>query len=225
MMSETGSFKESADLLKIKTAKIIERKECGVLLKDDIWGKGTLILKSGIYLTEEIINKLLKFGVKRVNVAVDDLIIEETNIEEQKRLMKQFINTQSVLIIEKNLINASLLVRLLIDNGFKEGNIFVTKEPSTINRYFRAKQINFLFIDGDLYESCKKCVEKYSLLKNTHTFIMISTLDLTELKKAGISRIKFLFKPVMEKKLSRLVLDAINQNFLDFWNEEELLIS
>lgn len=228
MMSETGSLQESVELIKMKTDKLIEGKECGFLLKDDIWGRGTLILKSGVYLTEEIISKLLNFGVKKVNIDFDDLIIEETTIEEQNKLMKQFIRTQSVLIVEKNLINASLLVRQLIDNGFKEGNIFVTKKPATINSYFRAKQINFLFIEGDLYDSCAKCVEKYTLLKNTHTYIMVNALNITEFtefKKAGISRVKFLLKSYIEEKTNNLILDALNQNFLAFCNEEEALIS
>jgi len=228
MMSEARSLKESVDLIKMKTDKLVEGKECGFLLKDDVWGRGTLILKSGVYLTEAIINKLLNFGVKKVNVDLDDLISEETNNEEQNKLMKQFIRTQSVLIVEKNLINASLLVKQLIDNGFKEGNIFVTKTPATINSYFRAKQINFLFIEADLYENCAKCVEKYSLLRNTHTYIMVNALNLTEFtefKKAGISRVKFLLKSYIEEKTNNLILDALNQNFLDFCNEEEVLIS
>ena len=225
MLSEKRSLKESVDLIKIKTDKLIEGKEYGFLLDDDVWEKDILVLKSGVYLTEEIINKLLKFGVKRVNVDIGKLIVEETNNENQKYLMKQFISTQGVLIIEKNLINASLLVRQLIDNGFREGNIFVTKESNTVNRYFRAKQINFLFIEEDLYESCKKCVEKYSLLRNTHTFIMGNTGGATELQKSVSSKIKFLLKPTIEDKLNRQVLEAFNQNFLDFCNEEEVLIS
>jgi len=225
MMSETSSLKESMDLIKIKTDKLIAGKENSFLLKDDIWGKGALILKSGVYLTEEIINKLLRFGIRRVNVTFDDVVIEEKPVEDQNYLMKQFIQTQSVLIVEKNLINASLLVRQLVDSGFKEGNIFVTKEPNTINTYFRAKQINFLFIDEDLYENCKKCVEKYTLLRNTHTFVMVNSLKLPELKKIGISRIKFLLKSNFEEKLSGMVLEALDKNFLDFWNEDEVLIS
>ena len=224
MVSGTGSLKESVDLIKIKTDNLIEGKESGFLLKDDVWGKGALILKSGAYLTDEVINKLLNFGIKKVSVAPDDLIVEETSPETYYSL-KKFINTQSILIVEKNLINAGLIVKQLINNGFKEGNIFVTKEPHAINKYFRAKQINFLFIDEDLYENCKKCVEKYSLLRNTHTFIMINATDLTEFKKGRISKIKFLLKPIMEEKLNRLVLEALNQNFLDFWNEEDVLIS
>lgn len=225
MVSGMGTINESIDLIKIKIDKLMERKEYGFLLKDDIWGKGALILKSGTYLTEEIINKLLKFGVKNVTVALDDIVSEEINIENQNYLMKQFINTQSILIVEKNLINASQLVRQLIDIGFKEGNIFVTKEPASINRYFRAKQINFLFIDEDLYENCKKCVEKYSLLKNTHVYVFVKTLDLYQYKKPGISRIRFILKPYSEEKLDKLVLEALNKNYIDFWNEEELLIS
>lgn len=225
MVSGMGTINESIDLIKIKIDKLMERKEYGFLLKDDIWGKGALILKSGTYLTEEIINKLLKFGVKNVTVALDDIVSEEINIENQNYLMKQFINTQSILIVEKNLINASQLVRQLIDIGFKEGNIFVTKEPASINRYFRAKQINFLFIDEDLYENCKKCVEKYSLLKNTHVYVFVKTLDLYQYKKPGISRIRFILKPYSEEKLDILVLEALNKNYIDFWNEEELLIS
>ena len=225
MMSETWSLKKSMELIKLKTDKLIDGKEGGFFLKDDVWGKETLILRSGMYLTEEIITKLMNFGVKKVNVDFDDLIVEEPDKEEQQKLLKHFTATQSVLIVEKNLINASTLVRQLVSNGFKEGNIFVTNNPNTINRYFRAKQINFLFIDEELYEICEKCVEKYSLLRNTHTFIIVNALNLSEIKKVRISRIKFLQKSCSEEKSNNLILEALNQNFLDFCDEEKTLIS
>jgi len=233
-------LKETMDLIKIKTNKLINSQECGFLLQEDIWGNDTLLLKSGTYLTEDIITRLLNFGIKKVNVAIERVEdIENINGEEfledtqeySIKSIKNFMNTQSILIVEKNLINASLLLRQLINSGFREGNIFVTKEPSSINGYFRAKQISFLFIENELYETCQKCVEKYSLLRNTHVFILGSVREFSRDKKEGqregISRIKFLLKPSssIDEKLNNLVMQALNQNFLDFWNEEEVLIS
>ncbi len=225
-MTEKMSLKESVDLIKIKTGRLIEGNEKNLLLKDDIWEKGALIIKSGAYLTEEIINKLLKFGIRKVCVSINNIESKQIVFEKQNHLMNQFINTQGVLIVEKNLINAGTLIKQLVDNGFKEGNIFLTKEPSFINSYFRAKQINFLFIDEDLYESCKKCVEKYSLLRNVHAFVLSNAKNKFEKTKIGISKIKFLSKHINEQELSSLIYNALERNYIDFWHyEEEALIS
>lgn len=225
MISGMRTVKESVDLLKLKTDRLVESREGGYYLKEDVWERGTLVLRSGAYLTEEIINKLLKFGVKRVNVDYDDPYAEDSSFGSEDELMKQFIAGQSVLIVDKNLINSSNLVRQLVDTGFSAGNIFVTKEPTSINQYFRAKKINFLFVDDELYDVSAKCIEKYSLLRNTHAFIMLSSTDLRKFRKAGVSKIKFLLKPVMEEKLKPLLRYALDQNFLDFWAEDEALIS
>jgi hypothetical protein len=221
-----------SERLLIEDEKFLNEQTAGYVLKDDIWDKGALLIKSGTYLTERIIRKLLNFGVKRVNISYEesslsteiDLESHVNSIQFYNYSLKQFISSQSVLIVEKSLINASLLVRELIDMGFKDGNIFVTKEPSYINSYFRAKQINFLFIDKELHEKCTKCVEKYSYLRNTHVFLMAHPHDLIELyRNVSLGKIKFLLKDEIEDKLKMFVNQGLHQNYLDFWSEEELI--
>lgn len=223
MISGNISLIESMELIKNKTDNIIKANESSVLLKDDIWGKDTLILKSGVYLTEEIINKLLKFGIKKVNVVLDNMETENSTINEDIRYAKPVIANQNVLIVEKTMLNASMLVKKLLKTGFKEGNIFVTLETGSINKYFRTRHINFLFIDEDLYDSCQKCVEKFSLLRDTHAYIMVNMEGILKFKRKGISEIEFITKPVVQEKLNLTVLTAINHHLSDFYAEEVLI--
>lgn len=229
MNSKEKPLKESVELLKLKADRLIENG--GLLLKEDIWGRGTLVLKSGTYLTEDIINKLPNFGINEVETASEEEMIEdvipEIN-ENDEYFVKQFMTAQNVLIVEKNLLEASSVVKPLIDAGFKEGNIFVTREPSTINGYFRVKKFNFLFINQDLYKTAAKCVEKFGLLKNTHVFVISDTNNLSALNKSKDSKIKFIYKDIAEEKLHRHVLQALYQDFSEFRNQEnqeEALIS
>ncbi len=220
------AIRESAELLKLKADKLIEIKENGLLLKEDIWEKGTLVLKSGVYLTEELINKLLRFGIKRVNVDLENFSEKNALSEFPESMTKKYIASQSALIVEKNIIDAGLMIKYLIDIGFKGGNIFITKEPNFINRYFGAKKINFLFIDGGLYPKCARCVQKYTSLRNLHAFVLLNSADFNEFKKMSkFSKINFLFRPVKENSFKRLVSHALDQNFLDFWTEEDIMIS
>lgn len=223
MVSKRTNLKKSVELIKLKTDRLIDRSN--FLLKEDIWENGTLIIKSGTYLTYEIINKLLMFGIKQVEASAEEIESQENyesyDYDDNEYSLKQFLLTQNVLIVEKNLINASLIAKLLIDRGFKSGNIFVTKEPSTINGYFRAKQFSFLFIDQNLYESSRKCVDKFSVLRNIHVFVLTDTDNLLQFKVLDTSKIKFLYKPAIEEKIDKYVLKALHQNYLDFWNNNE----
>lgn len=218
------SVKESVDLLRIKTDKLLKTEENKILLKDDIWQNETLVLKSGIYLTEELIGKLLKFGIKRVNV---DLQNHNQNAlsEFPEGMSKTFKASQSALIVEKNVIDAGLIIKYLIDIGFRGGNIFVTKEPSFINRYFGVRKINFVFVDGDLFSKCARCVQKYTALRNTHAFVLLDSANGQEAKKSKVSRVNFIMRPIKEMQFKKMVSSALDQNFLDFWTEDNASIA
>ena len=204
------------DLVKLKAEKLFQNKNLGIFLNDDIWENSTLLVKGGRYLTEDLINKLLNFGVKQVDV---DFI--EKN-DGNRKIINDFINNQNVLIIENNLLEASWLVRNLVDIGFKEGNIFVTADYNSINRYFRIKKINFIFTGFSLYEKCLKCVNKYSMLKNTHAFVTMEKKDsLRKIERDYNSDVKFLRKPLNAKLFKRSIINALNHNLLDSYVEEE----
>jgi len=196
----------------------------GIMLSDDIWGNGALLLRSGAYLTEEIISKLLRFGVKKVNVKVEEQN-QEQEIEEQSAILADFLSVQKSLIIGNSQNMANYLTKSLVQCGFDRDNIYTTNDISSINNYFRACPINYIFIEGNFYKTCKKCVEKYSLLKNTHTFVISEITDAAEFRRNSFSKIKILTKPLKENVLNSAVLEALDQNYEYYWNEDELLIS
>ncbi len=204
------------DLLKLKADKIYQNDNFKLILSDDIWGKGTLLLKSGRHLSEELINKLINFGIK--NISVDFVKKSET---EKESLLKEFIKSQNALIVEKNILNSAWVVRNLVDIGFNEKNILVTGEPNLINHFLKLKKVNFIFVGFSLYEKCEKCVNKYSLLRDKHVYVIMESKDnLKKLEKNYSTNVKFLKKPLSAKEFNSLIIKALSANLLDFYTEE-----
>ena len=220
MNPNAKTIKESVELLKLKAGRLIDSES--LTLKEDIWGKGTLVLKSGAYLTEDIIRKLPNFGIEEIEAEEFEQEYEEVYVSEENEVeVRNFIRSQNVLIVEKNIFDASAIVKPMVDAGFKTGNIFVTREPSAINGYFRAKKFNFLFINQELYETAVKCVEKFSVLKNTHVFVISETDNVAALNLPKNSKIKFLYKEAGEDQIIANVLQALHNDFSELINEEE----
>lgn len=216
------------DLIRLKAEKFLQNGKFGIMLNDDIWEDGTLLVKSGKYLTDSLLSKLINFGVKKVNVnfvekEAEMILLEQEAVKnfEPEYVSNNFVKTQNVLIIENNLINASWIVRSLIDIGFSEGNIFVTANYNSINKYFKVKKINFMFIGLSLYEKCSKSFNKYSLLKNTHSFALIEKGDtVRKIKNNYACDVKFLMKPLGYKYFKTLISKAINENMHDVYLDE-----
>lgn len=188
-------------------------------VNDDIWQNNTLIIKSGSYLTEGIVKKLLNFGIYKINVSQKTKEKQE-NIDvsiEYKRLMESFKNTRSCLIVDENVFDAGIIINKLSEIGLNTRNIFFSKDIWQINSYFRAKQINFLFVSASLYSKCQKCVEKYSFLKNTHVFILhkeaFSAKGLSEKGKNQIYHIEI---PSLDGNINSEVINALKSNFSSY---------
>jgi len=219
MALNTKSMNNYVDLIRLKAEKILQNKDFGITLNDDIWEQSTLLVKSGGYLTEDLINKLLNFGIKKVQV--NFVKKEEEQTLEEQDFLGDFVKTQNALILENNLLNASGLVKKLVDMGFNKSNIFITANHNSINKYFRAKKINFVFTGLPFYKKCARCVNKYSLLRNTHAFVLIERHDsMRKVENNYASDVKFLRKPVNFKFLKILINKALNYNLQDFYAEE-----
>jgi len=203
------------DLISLKAANILEKQNLNIILNDDIWDKETLIIKSGGYLTESLITKLINFGIREVSV---DFAPEE---QDAASLLQDFTKTQSALIIADNLADLGWLDKNLIDAGFDKKNIFLTDNYNSINKFFRSRVINIIFISSVFYEKSHKCVDKYSLLRNTHAFVILEENESARKLKTGYnSHVKFLIKPLYAKRLKFFINQAVNQNFLDFHMDE-----
>ena len=216
MSSNQGLMQNYVDLVKIKVDKIVKNRKLDIVLNDDIWGESTLLVKSGKYLTESLINKLLNFGVKQVRV---NFVKSDEEMQDPDAI--EFIKNQCALILENNLLNTAWLVRNLVDIGFKEKNIFITAEPNYINRYFQIKKINFIFAGFSLYKQCLRSINKYSLLRNTHAFVIMGKNDsLRKIKNDYNSDVKFLKQPLSPNVFNFHVNTVLNDNLLDFYQEE-----
>ncbi len=210
------------DLIKLKVDKLMQSRKLSIILNDDVWDKGTLIVKSGGYLTEELINKLINFGIKKVNVNFVEQSEEKPSESAIYRpVLKDFVKNQNVLIVDKNVLNTAWFVRNLVDMGFNQGNVFVTSDINSINQYFRAMSIDFLFVGFSLYENCPKCVNKYSMLKSTQVFVIMESKDsLRKMKTDYSSNIKFLRKPLGTKAFNVLVNKSLSANLVEYYTEE-----
>jgi|GEM_PF-2301141 len=207
------------DLVRLKADKIFQNRKLNMVLNDDIWGRNTLLVKSGGYLTEDLINKLLNFGIKSVNVNFVEN--NDENESAQDPIISQFIENQYVLIIEENLLNTAWLVRNLVDAGFSEKNIFITADYNSINRYFKIKKVNFIFVGMSLYEKCMKCVNKYSLLKGTYAYVIMENKDSArKIKSDYYSEVKFLKKPLNTRIFNNIINQALNYNLMEFYADK-----
>ena len=139
------SGKNYIDLISLKAANILEKQNLNIILNDDIWDKDTLIIRSGGYLTESLITKLINFGIREVSV---DFAPEE---QDSTSLLEDFSKTQSALIIADNLADSAWLVKNLIDSGFDKENIFITDNHNSINKFFRSRTINIIFTNSVIY--------------------------------------------------------------------------
>lgn len=205
------------DLLDLKTEKLLQNGNVNIILQDDIWDNDVLLLRGGRYLTASLINKLINFGVKRINVDVIEKNIEELTTADS---IKDFTAGQCALIVENNMINASWLVRHLVDVGFEAKNIFITADYNAINQYFRVKKINFIFTSHAIYEKCKKCIDKYSHLRDVHAFV--TTENITKIKPDSSSTVNFIDKSNCPDDFKNSVKQALNANFLYFYSAETL---
>ena len=221
MVVKNKSIKNYVDLIWLKAGKMLENEHLSIILDDDIWENDMLIVKSGRYLTEKLINKLLNFGIKKVNVNFEDTESNENYKKNENILINKFIKTQNVLVIENNFLNTGWLVKNLLTSNFNKNNIFVTSAYNSINKYFRSKKINFIFISCALYEKCQKCVDKYSLLKDTHVFVIMEKDDSArKIKNNYNSDIRFLIKPLSIKRFNFFIKQVLNLNLLNFYMDD-----
>lgn len=215
-------FENPISLNKIKTDKILDKYS--LVLKNDIWKKGLLLLRSGLYLSEEVVDKLINFGIQEVNVHYyEDNCEEERYVEMLKRNM---LKAENVFIFDKNIRNSVYLANILIHTGYKRGNIFTLTQAKYTGKYFKTKKPDYLVID---YESNSEnfiniLKEVYS---NTHIFLMVDeeTKNLTSFKKLQNSlkafKINLVSKPVSLGYFLKLINDCIDSDFSELLKNEQ----
>ncbi|OGI16683.1 MAG: hypothetical protein A2287_03975 [Candidatus Melainabacteria bacterium RIFOXYA12_FULL_32_12] len=197
-----------------------------LVLKDDIWKRGILILRGGKYLTEDMIDRLLNFGINEVNIHLDEDDCEEEHkaVEELKR---NFIKTQNILLIDKDFDDMGYIVKNLVNIGFNKKNIYVSTDIKVINKYLQDRIPDYLFVSYKPgIEAYIKAIREVEVLKDIHIFLTASIdeseLGIRELEnKADSLSTKFILKPVIAGYLKKLVSQTIDQDFCKLLKNED----
>ena len=211
-MVEKNDLNNPINLNKIKKEYNIFSKK--LMIKDDIWKKGILILRGGRYLTEEIIDKLINFGIYEVNVHTNE---ENTNLDNQE------IENQNIFIVEKEFKDISMLVRELINLGFNEKNIFGITVPKLIDRYFKHITPSYLFIDFGLFAENKEIFLKEfeyakNKINNINIFLTINQNEINRLKVKNLENTsdylekKLIIKPIIKSHLTHLLNQCLTES-------------
>lgn len=222
-MRADNNHSNPVNLQNLHPDKIKKQK---LILTEDIWKRGILVLKSGKPLTEKIIEKLLNFGIYEVNVYVskDDYIEEENKALEQ--LKRNFIQEQNILIIDKNFNDIGYLARSLKGISFNEKNMYIASNIKAIYKYLQAKTPNYLFINyyTDVLSHIRELKNNYYLDK-THIFLTLSLdeskINIKELEsKISLFKTRLILKPLTVNQLKNILDEFISRDFQELLNPE-----
>jgi hypothetical protein len=213
-MEENALLSNPVNLKELKDSCTFENSD--FILKDDIWLKGILLIRSGKYLTESIIDKLMNFGIYEVNIHLNRAVdyTEESNAT--RELKENYMKTQSILIIDKDFNEIKRLEKTLVNIGFKEKNIQEATNIRVLTRYFQNKPPDYLFINGHYWgiKNYLSYIRSSKTLKNMHIFLLS---DEFELQKPEINAENFnarlIHKPVIEEQLKNLVIKHVDEDF------------
>lgn len=159
----------------LKINHFFEKENLKLVLKKDIWKKNTLILKSGKCLNQEILEKIINFGISEIYVNYEHKLNPDMDL--LNNLKQNFLSSQKVLIIENDQKNTNIVVKFLQKKGFQDKNIIISNNVNSIDLYF-AKSLHYIYVDFDLYNQMDDTL-KSNVSSAYHKFIMYNfDLDL-----------------------------------------------
>ena len=215
-------LKNPVSLQEIKSEKILAKYR--LILKEDIWKKGLLLLRSGLFLSEELIDKLMNFGIFEINVLYQDNGYEE---EYMKVLKRNFLSSKNVYIIDPDLKNAVYWTNILADIGYKIKNIYTLTNAKYAASCFKDKNPDYLIID---YESNSEDIidilEKVN--KHTHIFIIVDKNSRTSNKfnelenNVKLLEIHYITKSISPGYFLNSIYKCIDYDFSELFNKKTL---
>jgi|GEM_PF-3467994 len=209
-------------LQKIKNEKLL--KKYSLILKADVWKQGLLLLRRGLYLSEELIDKLINFGIENINVDYyEDCYADEEKYIEM--LKQNFLKNQVVFIFDKNVRNSVYLANILMHAGYKKGNIFALSNNKYVSKYFKNRRPDYLIID---YESNSENITDILKEVDSYTHIFLTVEESTKKSREFIKfqnntkffKINLITKPLSLGVFLRFISDCIDSDFSDLLKNE-----
>lgn len=169
-------------LFRLKNQKCYFKNK--VILKEDIWQENVLLLRKGIDLSENIIDKLLNFGIKEVCIFCNNSEEEIAEFKICNELKNIFLNEKKVLIFEKSLTQNTYLSKKLTNTGFESRNIFYSVNFSQTINMIKNTDIPFIFLNyKEFILNYENFIQAENIIQNKHIFIIKEETAPAELSK------------------------------------------
>jgi len=205
-------FKKPIDLYWLKINNLTSNPYFDLILNDDIWQNDILLLKKGRTIDDDILEKLMNFGVKQIKIDISRKKSFKNSVGTHS---PESINKQSVLVIREDFKSISSFVKILMESGFKDKNIFAATGIDILNRYLQNNNLNYIFIDHSLYdEKVLNIVEENTFLRIINIFIINAPQNVIPLNYIKTSRNKTVIniKTALKSLNSVYIRALVNQS-------------
>lgn len=220
-MSRNGLLKNPVRLYNLLRNDIRTALDEQVILNEDLYYKDTLIIKAGSYLDDQVIYRLLNFGIKSVNIQLPENntgkpVIKTNTFGDIKKL---FLKQQKCIVADKDAYYINQLISALKSSHITESNILAVNNTIPIKKLIEDNCPKFVFIDLNLYPDnglkVIKEINKLSLNTNIYLTALINhskTALVDKLnKEVEKSNASLIYKPVSPSQIKLLVMNSISQ--------------
>ncbi|MEW5821498.1 MAG: hypothetical protein AB1782_15000 [Cyanobacteriota bacterium] len=218
-MSTSGSLKNPVPLYNLLRKDVRDTVDGQVILSEDLYYRGVLILKTGTFLDDETIYRLLNFGFKKVNIILPDS--NESKIPGFEnvsilQLKKQYLKGQKCLVADKDGKQINELISMICASYIKETNIYAVNNSIPIKKLIDERHPKFVFIDLNLYPNHGlKVIKEVRNHTNAHLFLTAlvdqSKTNLIDKLKSEVAlyNTTLLLKPISSIHLRHLILESV----------------
>lgn len=213
MLTNMPVYSMLTNPVRLKTIKECKLFKLNLTLKDDLWNKEILLLKSGKNLTEDIIDKLLNIGILEVNIIVNENNFTKEEHDSINNLKNNFTNKQTVFIFSKKLREASFIVKELINFAFKKNNLFVISDNKNLIKYFKIKNPSYIFLDNDFYNENSKILHHILLQRKNSHLILLKNKISYQSKTIEHLKPKMLENPIQNLHLKQTIRECVDNDF------------
>ncbi len=163
--------------------------EYNFILNDDIWLNNLLLLKKGTLLSSTIIDKLIKFGIKKAQIEPSKRILNNPAFHSFEGV--ELLKNQYVLVIQDDFPKITKLVKSLLDTGFSDDNIFVSTEPESLEKYLSNRKLNYVFINSKNFDQkIQQVLKKVSSKRLLNIFVTESNIkNISSSSKLSLSNL------------------------------------
>lgn len=226
-MSNTSLLTNPVSLRRLTELSLPNQNDYALVLRDDIWKRGTLLLRRGKYLTLDIIDKLLKFGIFEVNVHLLNERYDEQEYAVVDEFKGNFSKSQNILIIQKSFKEISSIAKILKEMRFNENNIYASTDIRHIKRYFEKIPPAYLFIEAEfIMQIPENILVNLRNINDVHIFVFVSNENISAIQelegKYAELAIKTIVKPTMTSHLKDLLYQCIDSDFIKILKNEEI---